>query len=107
MEESINHFPIYYEDIPYTKANGKDAEIEVPFYELPTGTLLFRGVQLPNPAKDEDPRLFVRDWLGYPVGDRFCMTPTKNTFFYTSPYVPVGAHTVGEWFNSIMVYQIV
>jgi hypothetical protein len=51
--------------------------------------------------------MFVRDWLGYPSGDRFCMTPVHNTFFYTSPYVPFGAHTVGEWFNAIMVYQTV
>lgn len=81
--------------------------MDVPLFEIPAGTLLFRGVQLPNPKKEEDPRLFVRDWLGYPMGDRFCMTPTHNTFFYTTPFVPFGAHTVGEWFNAIMVYQTV
>ena len=107
MEGPIAHFPIYNEKVPYTKADGTAASIDVPLFEIPAGTLLFRGVQLPNPKKEEDPRLFVRDWLGYPIGDRFCMTPTHNTFFYTAPYVPFGAHTVGEWFNAIMVYQTV
>ena len=105
MEAQIEHHAIYTEPIRYTKANGTEATIQVPFFEIPAGTLLFRGVQLPNPKKDEDPRMFVRDWLGYPSGDRFCMTPVHNTFFYTSPYVPFGAHTVGEWFNAIIVYQ--
>jgi hypothetical protein len=107
MEGPIQHFAIYNEKVPYTKGDGSSASIDVPMFEIPAGTLLFRGIQLPNPKKDEDPRLFVRDWLGYPIGDRFCMTPTQNTFFYTSPYVPFGAHTVGEWFNGIMVYQTV
>lgn len=107
MEGPLTHFATYGETIPYTKADGTSASVEVPFVELPAGTLLFRGVQLPNPKKDEDPRLFVRDWLGYPTGERFCMTPTHNTFFYTSPYVPFGAHTVGEWFNAILVYLLV
>jgi hypothetical protein len=107
METPISNLPLYTEKIPYTKGDGTQTTIEVPMVEIPQGTLLFRGVQLPNPKKDEDPRLFVRDWLGYPKGDRFCMTPTHNTFFYTSPYVPFGAHTVGEWFNAIMIYQTV
>lgn len=107
METGITHLNIYNDFYTYTKASGSTEALAVPLFEIPAGTLLFRGVQLPNPKKDEDPRLFVRDWLGYPKGDRFCMTPTHNTFFYTSPYVPFGAHTVGEWFNAIMVYQTV
>lgn len=107
METGITHLDIYNDFYTYTKASGGTNILAVPLFEIPAGTLLFRGVQLPNPKKDEDPRLFVRDWLGYPKGDRFCMTPTHNTFFYTSPYVPFGAHTVGEWFNAIMVYQTV
>lgn len=107
MESPINRLDLYTEKITYTKANGTAATIDVPFVEIPAGTLLFRGIQLPNPKRDEDPRLFVRDWLGYPKGDRFCMTPTHNTFFYTSPFVPFGAHTVGEWFNGILVCQTV
>ena len=107
METGITHLDVYNIFYPYTKASGEKSTLGVPLVEIPAGTLLFRGVQLPNPKKDEDPRLFVRDWLGYPRGDRFCMTPTQNTFFYTSPYVPFGAHTVGEWFNAIMVYQTV
>jgi hypothetical protein len=107
MDSPIDHLDIYKEKINYTKANGTAATIDVPFVEIPAGTLLFRGIQLPNPKKDEDPRMFVRDWLGYPKGDRFCMTPTHNTFFYTNPFVPFGAHTVGEWFNAILVCQTV
>jgi hypothetical protein len=107
MEAPIENFPVYNQGYFYTKADGNTSTIEVPLFEIPAGTLLFRGVQLPNPKKDEDPRMFVRDWLGYPRGDRFCLTPTHNTFFYTSPFVPFGAHTVGEWFNAVMVYQLV
>ncbi len=107
MDSPISHLDIYSEKINYTKANGTAASIDVPLIEIPAGTLLFRGIQLPNPKKDEDPRMFVRDWLGYPKGDRFCMTPTHNTFFYTNPFVPFGAHTVGEWFNAILVCQTV
>lgn len=107
METPIQKLPIYTNPISYRKASGEETRLSVPLVELPKGTLLFRGVQLPNPKKDEDPRLFVRDWLGYPQGERFCMTPTHNTFFYTSPYVPFGAHTVGEWFNAIVIYQTV
>lgn len=103
MEGPIVHFPIYKENFSYMKADGGSTILELPLFEVPAGTLLFRGVQLPNPKLDEDPRLFVRDWLGYPRGDRFCMTPTHNTFFYTSPYVPFGAHTVGEWFNAVLI----
>lgn len=107
MEGPITHVPIYSESVPYTKADGTAASLDVPLVELPAGTLLFRGIQLPNPKKDEDPRLFVRDWLGYPTGDRFCMTPTHNTFFYASPYVPFGAHTVGDWFNAVLICQTI
>ena len=107
MDGPIFNFPTYNEPYTYTKANGTTASLKVPMVEIPAGTLLFRGIQLPNPKRDEDPRMFVRDWLGYPSGDRFCMTPTHNTFFYTTPYVPFGAHTVGEWFNAILVCQTV
>jgi hypothetical protein len=107
MEGPINHFEAYSYDVNYTKANGTAGKIKLGEVEIPAGTLLFRGIQLPNPKRDEDPRMFVRDWLGYPSGDRFCMTPTNNTFFYTTPFVPFGAHTVGEWFNAILVCQTV
>ena len=107
MATGILNLPTFGEFYEYKKADGTPTSTYVPMVEIPAGTLLFRGVQLPNPKKDEDPRLFVRDWLGYPRGERFCMTPTHNTFFYTTPYVPFGAHTVGEWFNAIMVYQTV
>ena len=107
MDTPLIDFAIYNENVAYTKGDGTYATISVPMFELPAGTLLFRGVQLPNPQKDEDPRMFLRDWLGYPKGDRFCLPPTQNTFFYTTPFVPFGAHTVGEWFNGIMIYQLV
>lgn len=98
---------VFMDNISYAKADGTETNLKVPYVIIPAGTLLFRGIQLPNPRKGEDPRLFVRDWLGYPKGSRFCMTPTQNTFFYTSPFVPFGAHTVGEWFNAVLVCQTV
>ena len=69
MESPITHLDLYSEKINYTKANGTAATLDVPFVEIPAGTLLFRGIQLPNLKQDEDPRMFVRDWLGYPKGD--------------------------------------
>ena len=89
---------------PYKTASGLDKELDLPFVDIPAGTLLFRGIRLPDIAKGDDTRYFVRDFLGDPVGDSFCMTPVHNVFFYPFPYIPFGAHTVGKRFNAINVY---
>lgn len=91
--------------VPYTKANGQAAETQVPLVDIPSGTLLFRGIKLPDTSKGEDPRLFLRDFLGDPQGGHFCLSPTHNVFFYPFPHVPFGAHTVGDRFNAMMIYQ--
>lgn len=98
---------LFHEDVAYTKANGQAATAKVPLVDLPAGTLLFRGVKLPDVSKGEDARMFLRDFLGYPEGGQFCLTPTHNVFFYPIPFVPFGAHTVGEWFNAIQIYVTV
>lgn len=91
--------------VPYVKASGQSAEVNVPLVDIPSGTLLFRGIKLPDIEKGEDPRLFVRDFLGQPQGDHFCLSPIHNVFFYPFPHVPFGAHTVGSTFNAMMIYQ--
>jgi hypothetical protein len=99
MEDRV--FP---QSIPYTKADGSSAKAELQFVDIPAGTLLFRGVRLPDISKGDDPRYFYRDFLGDVVGSTFCLVPTHNVFFYPFPYIPFGAHTVGERFNAIQIY---
>lgn len=91
--------------VPYTKASGQTAEANVPLVDIPSGTLLFRGIRLPDVSNGEDSRIFLRDFLGDPHGDHFCLSPTHNVFFYPFPHVPFGAHTVGNRFNAVMIYQ--
>lgn len=90
--------------IPYKTLSGVEKSMDLPVVDLPAGTLLFRGIRLPDISKGDDTRLFIRDFLGDPVGDSFCMTPVHNVFFYPFPYIPFGAHTVGKRFNAINVY---
>ena len=96
---------IFQQSVPYTKANGQAAEAKVPLVDIPSGTLLFRGIKLPDISMGADPRNFVRDFLGEPKGGQFCLEPTRNNFFYPFPYTPFGAHIYGERFNAIMIYQ--
>ena len=95
---------VFSQTLPYTTLSGIDKEITLPLVDIPAGTLLFRGIRLPDIAKGDDSRSFIRDFLGDPVGDSFCMTPVHNVFFYPFPYVPFGAHTVGKRFNAMNVY---
>ena len=95
---------VFSQTLPYTTLSGIDKEITLQLVDIPAGTLLFRGIRLPDIAKGDDSRSFIRDFLGDPVGDSFCMTPVHNVFFYPFPYVPFGAHTVGKRFNAMNVY---
>ena len=95
---------VFSQTLPYTTLSGIEKEITLPLVDIPAGTLLFRGIRLPDIAKGDDSRSFIRDFLGEPVGDSFCMTPVHNVFFYPFPYVPFGAHTVGKRFNAMNVY---
>ena len=96
---------VFTKKVPYVKANGNQAEAYVPLVDIPSGTLLFRGIRLPDVQKGEDPRKFVRDFLGQPQGGHFCLEPTRNNFFYPFPHVVFGANIYGERFNAVMIYQ--
>ena len=75
---------------------GTPAEFDFPMVTLPPGTVLFRGVKIPNTAEGDDARYFYKDYLGDPEDkDTVCLNPTHNTFFYPFPYVAFGAHNVG------------
>jgi hypothetical protein len=75
---------------------------------LPPGTVLFRGLKIPNQAAGVDPRIFYRDFLGDPEGrDNVCMNSTHNTFFYPFPYVAFGADQVGQDFDMMIMVVLV
>lgn len=81
---------------------------DLPLITLPPGTVLFRGLRIPNPAAGEDVRYFYRDFLGDPEGsDYVCLKPTHNVFFYPVPYVAFGADTIGKTFHSMQAVVLV
>lgn len=98
---------LFQKQVAYTKANGSAASVKVPLIDLPVGTLLFRGVTMPDLAKGDDARLFVREFLGMPNGGSHCMSPVTNVFFYPFPYVAFGADHVGVKFNAVEIYVVV
>lgn len=98
---------LFQKQVAYTKGNGSPASTNIPLVDLPIGTLLFRGVTLPDLSKGDDARLFVREFLGIPNGGSHCLSPTTNIFFYPFPYVAFGADHVGVKFNAIEMYVVV
>jgi hypothetical protein len=87
---------------------GKPGSVDLPLVTLPAGTVLFRGIRIPNVAAGEDVRYFYRDFLGDPEGtSEVCLSPTHNVFFYPIPYVMFGAHNVGSTFQSIQMVVLV
>ena len=97
---------LFQKQVAYTKANGSAASVNVPLVDLPIGTLLFRGVTLPDLSKGDDARSFVREFLGIPNGSSHCLSPVTNVFFYPFPYVAFGADHVGVKFNAIEIYVV-
>ena len=92
----------------FTTSYGTPAEYDFPMVTLPPGTVLFRGVKIPNSAAGDDVRYFYKDYLGNPEGrDKVCLSPTHNTFFYPFPYVAFGAHNVGKTFQSMQAVVLV
>lgn len=88
---------------PETKINGG-----LPLLTLPAGTVLFRGVRIPNVAKQQDARYFYRDFLGEPLpNNTVCMPPTHNAFMYPFPFVAFGAYQVGETFHTMQAVVLV
>ena len=101
----------YYQITPvqetYKDANGRAATMDLPLITLPPGTVLFRGMKIPNPA-NVDVRLFYRDYLGDPEGSRMvCMRATHNVFFYPFPYIAFGANDVGKTFDMMQMVVLV
>ena len=103
--------PFYYQ-ITQTQETFKNSlgitkTIDLPVITLPPGTVLFRGMKVPNPA-EVDARVFYRDYLGDPEGSRqVCMRPTQNVFFYPFPYVAFGANEVGQGFDMMQMVVLV
>jgi hypothetical protein len=92
----------------YKSASGEEKEAKVDLITLPPGTLLFRGVRIPNPSLGQDFRYFYRDFLGDPEPDgKMCVSPTHNVFFYPFPFVPFGIHDMGITFDSIQLVVLV
>lgn len=88
--------------VSYTNAAGAKESTDVPLVTLPPGTVLFRGIRLPTEGQDS--RAFFTEYFGSIEGQEMCLTPVHNTFFYPTPFVPFGVHTVGSQFNAIHVY---
>jgi hypothetical protein len=104
--------PPFYEKVTllterYMRGGIPDNE-DLALVTLPPGTVLFRGLKIPNQAAGVDPRLFYRDFLGDPEGrDNVCMNSTHNTFFYPFPYVAFGADQVGQEFDMMIMVVLV
>ena len=92
----------------FTNERGEPASVDLPLVTLPAGTVLFRGMKIPNPAIGEDIRYFYRDFLGNPEGaNSVCLSPIHNVFFYPFPYVAFGANDVGKTFNMMQAIVLV
>jgi hypothetical protein len=103
--------PFYYQITPttqeFTNDFGSPESVDLPLITLPPGTVLFRGMKVPNPA-NVDVRTFYRDYLGDPEGSSIvCMRPTTNVFFYPFPYIAFGANQVGETFDMMQMVVLV
>ena len=92
----------------FINARGQASSVDLPLVTLPAGTILFRGLKIPNPAKGEDIRYFYRDFLGTPEGsEKVCLSPIHNVFFYPFPYVAFGIHNVGKTFTMMQMVVLV
>lgn len=92
----------------YTDPLGAEASYDLPLVTLPAGTVLFRGVKLPNGSRGDDIRYMYRDFLGNPEADGVvCMSPVHNVFFYPFPHIFFGTHTIGASFNMLEIVVLV
>ena len=109
-----NQMPPFYNEVTpikeeYTTDQGFTNSVELPIVTLPPGTLLFRGVTIPDiEGGKEDIRYFYRDYVGDPYGkDQVCLSPSHNVFFYPFPYVSFGAHNIGVKFKCIQIVVLI
>lgn len=79
---------------------------------LPKGTLLFRAIRLRSPSEDPNGMDLFQDFLGYPIGSSFCLSPIHNVYTFPIPYVGFGLYDwtskAEAWrkYNAIMVYAL-
>jgi hypothetical protein len=98
----------YYQITPTNETfmnKGIQESVDLPLITLAPGTVLFRGMKIPNPAV-VDVRAFYRDYVGDPEGSIVCMRPTNNVFFYPFP-VAFGAHQIGADFDLMQMVVLV
>ena len=90
----------------YTQVtNVKVGDTELPLVTLPAGTVLFRGIQLPEQAKSRE---LFRDYLGDPEGlTEVCLSPTHNVFFFPFPTIAFGVDRVGAKYKAIQAVVLV
>ena len=92
----------------FKDAAGVDVSVDLPLVTLPAGTVLFRGVKIPDKSQAQDIRYLYRDFLGNPEADGIvCMSPVHNVFFYPTPHVAFGTHTIGKSFNMLEMVVLV
>jgi hypothetical protein len=92
----------------YVNDAGTLSSVDLPLVTLPAGTVLFRGLRIPDARKGEDIRSFYRDFLGNPEGsEEVCLSPIHNVFFYPFPYVAFGANNVGKTFTMMQMVVLV
>jgi hypothetical protein len=92
----------------FQNAQGVPSSVDLPLISLPAGTVLFRGLKIPNAKQGEDIRYFYRDFLGTPEGSEdVCLSPTHNVFFYPFPYVAFGANDVGKTYTMMQMVVLV
>lgn len=92
----------------FVSEEGKASTQNLYLLSLPPGTVLFRGVKIPNIKGGQDFRFFYRDFLGDPEANgRVCLNPTHNVFFYTNPLVAFGTNDVGKTFHSIQAVVLI
>ena len=92
----------------YINDQQKPSSVDLPLVTLPAGTVLFRGLKIPDARKGEDIRYFYRDFLGNPEGsENVCLSPIQNVFFYPFPYVAFGANAVGKTFTMMQMVVLV
>ena len=103
--------PNFYTQLTYVNEKysnkGREESVDLPLVTLPAGTVLFRGMRLPNSDAAVDYRVFYRDFLGDPEGPNVCLPPTHNTFFYPFPHIAFGTADVGDKFDLIQVFVLV
>lgn len=105
MEESTFEPKVFQKEIAYTDKADEVKSVNIDFVDIPAGTLLFRGITLPDTEKGGDARLFLQDFLGEFKDGKYCLSPTFNVFFFPSPYVALRTYKERTKYNAIMVYQ--